>query len=559
MRKRWSVQRRSPVIVPVVSMRIRVRRLVLIVLLAVLPGIAGCTAADPDHGPGAGRSTDPAPSTTNRPGDRSKREPSATSTDRPVEPIPDVTPEGMVDPPPGRGMDRYREQQVHWRDCGEDADRQCATVLVPLDYDDPDGRAITLALARRISPADDPRGAMFINPGGPGGSGVDYVSYFKPHGLEQAYDIIGWDPRGVGRSTPVRCLDSEQMEEFTAFDYSPDDQEETEALIKLNADFGEACLRKSGALLEHISTEETVRDLDLLRSLLGQKRLHYFGSSYGSSIGAMYATMFPDRVGRMVLDGPTSIGVADPDVGQAEGFDRTLQNFAAWCAEQNCRLGDSKSDVLDTIREFLTRLDSEPIRGGRRELTQALASSGLIYALYSPAGEWPTLRVGLERAILGDDGRHLMEWADRLNQRDGSGDFGQFNAAFPAIRCLGTDDAGVKGELAEWRQLQRKAPTMGHFAGPDLACATWPVASTREYDRKINYSGRPEVLLIGTTGDPATPYEYAESMHESLKSSRLITLNGNGHLGFDQSRCVQQIVHRYAVQRQAPGRDLTCG
>jgi pimeloyl-ACP methyl ester carboxylesterase len=554
------VRERTPVLAPGgLPVPTRILLPVLCTVLALVSALAGCSGpADDDHGSQTAGSGAPAQTTGGFPDRAPDHQTSAGSTQRPVEPIPDVRPEGMVDPPPGDGLNRYLDQDVSWQDCGENADKQCATVLAPLDYDDPDQTAITLALARRISKADNPQGAMFINPGGPGGSGVDYVNFFNPHGLDQAYDIVGWDPRGVGRSTPVHCLNAEQMEHFTTFDYSPDNEQETEALIDLNAEFGAACLRNSGALLEHVSTEDTVRDLELLRQLLGQQRLNYFGSSYGSSIGAMYATMFGSTVGRMVLDGPTSIG-SEPDISQTQGFDRTLGNFARWCAAQGCRLGEDKIQVLETIGGFLTRLDADPIPGGRRDLNQALATSGLIYALYSPAADWPRLRMSLELAILAGDGRLLLAAADRLNQRDRSGEFGQFNAAFPAIRCLGSTDEGVKGELAQWQQLARKAPTIGPFAGPDLACATWPVASTGELKRTISYTGEPVVLLIGTAGDPATPYEYAEQMRNALESSRLITLRGNGHLGFDQSECVQQAVYRYAVQQRAPQSDSTCG
>ncbi|QDP95147.1 alpha/beta hydrolase [Microlunatus elymi] len=530
------------------------RRSAAVALLIALLLTAACTArqAPPKHQTGAA-STGASPSST------AVGIPSVTATKRPLEPIPDVRPKGMQDPPPGNGISRYTDQKVVWRDCAtkKTPTKQCATLLVPLDYRHPNGPAITLAIAHRPATTKNSLGALFINPGGPGGSGVDYVDSFESHGLEKSYDIVGWDPRGVGKSTPVECFDSAQMETYTAFDYSPDDPAEVKALTALNTEFGRACLAKSGDLLEHISTADTVQDLNLLRQLLGQRKLTYFGSSYGTSIGAMYATRYPDKVGRMVLDGATNIG-GGSEVSQTYGFNRTLGNFAEWCAQKDCRLGNTRARVLDSITGLLQRLDQHPIPGGRRDLTQALATSGLIYALYFPASSWPVLLTGLEQAIFNNDGTALLTWADQYNQRNAAGNFGQFNAAFPAIRCLDITDDGVKGALREWHQVEKKAPTIGPFMGPDLGCPTWPVKSTDDLAAKIKYSGRPPVLILGTTGDPATPYEYAEHMHHELTSSRLITLKGNGHLAFDQSSCVQRTVLAYLVDGTIPADDSIC-
>ncbi|HEY9289913.1 MAG TPA: alpha/beta hydrolase [Microlunatus sp.] len=522
-------------------------------LLIALLVTSACTAQSPtppQHSSAAGQST---------PTVASQGAPSASSTERPLEPVPSVRPKGMQDPPQGSGLERYASQSVVWEDCGTKniPSKQCATVLVPLDYDHPNGPAITLAMARRLPTSNVTKGVLFINPGGPGGSGVDFVDSFEPHGLEKSYDIVGWDPRGVGKSTPVECLDSEQMEDYTAADYSPDNPAEVAELTALNTAFGRACLAKSGKLLKHISTADTVQDLDLLRQLLGQKQLNYFGSSYGTSIGAMYATRYPDKVGRMVLDGATNIG-GGSEVSQTYGFDRTMGNFADWCAEQKCRLGSTKAEVLGSVTGLLQRLDQHPIPGGRRDLTQALATSGLIYALYFPASSWPVLLSGLQEAIFDDDGANLLKWADEYNQRNAAGHFGQFNAAFPAIRCVDITDEGVRGAMHEWRQVEQRAPTIGPFMGPDLGCPTWPVKSTDDLSAKINYSAQPPVLILGTTGDPATPYEYAEHMHQSLKSSRLITLKANGHLAYDQSSCVQKKVLGYLVDDQVPSSDSTC-
>ena len=528
----------------------------LVLLFTACGGPPG-NGSDPEDRPAGSDSSSSTGDSTDAGSSGPVQAPDQQATARPTQPVPSVDVSGMVDPPPGEGMDRYTRQSLNWVDCYDEGEIQCASIRAPLDYDDPDGQAITLAVSRKRATSTEAKGTLFINPGGPGGSGLNYPSYFEGHGAEESYDIVGWDPRGVGQSTPVQCFDAQQLEEYTAFDYSPDDEQEIDALIELTTEFGQACLENSGQLLEHISTEDTVRDLDLLRQLFEQPELDYFGSSYGTSIGAMYATEFPDKVGRMVLDGATSVGTTS-EVRQSDGFERTLGAFATWCAEENCPLGDSKKEVQSAIKDLLDSLDEEPIPGGRRDLTQALATSGLIYALYSPADTWPNLMMGLVSAIEDDDGTDLLRWADRYNQRDPDGEFGQFNASFPAIRCLDTTGGGVKGALKEWKQVQKSAPTIGQYFGPDLICPTWPVESTGDLERPISYDGDPPILILGTTGDPATPYEYAEQMHDALSSSRLVTLRAEGHLAFDQSECVQEIVVRHLVRDEAPKKDRTC-
>lgn len=528
---------------------------------AVLLLITGCTGQQgPEPGGSAGPSVVSAPTSTVQSPmpSLSPAGPTAKSTGRPIEPVPSVHVAGMVVPPPGRGMSRYTSQQINWKPCGVKGDetKQCATVLAPLDYQHPDAQAITLAIARKPSTAAHPKGVLFSNPGGPGASGVSFLDYFNDHGLNKSYDIVSWDPRGTGNSTPVECLTDRQMDTYVAADVSPDSAQETQQLINTETAFGRACLARSGELLQHISTADTVRDLDLLRQLLGQRRLNYLGFSYGTTIGAMYATMFGNNVGRMVLDGATPVG-STPQVSQVDGFDRTLHNFASWCAQQRCRLGSTQDQVLNSISGFLDSLDQHPMVVDQRSLTQSLGTTGLAYALYFPASDWPQLLAGLELAIVGHNGGQLLGWADAYYERSSSGHYDQFNAAFPAILCLDEPEQGPAAALKVWRSDEKRATVLGPLLGPDLSCATWPVRSTNDTQAKISYSGTTPVVILGTTGDPATPYEYAQHMHRALASSRLITLNGDGHLAFDQSTCVQAKVLAYFDNGVTP-QDSTC-
>ncbi len=534
-----------------------VRALAVAVSVAVL--LSGCLFGRPiwqrgaeAPGPTPGASV-PAPSratTAPSPGGGSS---SPTAPSRPVQPVPDVRPNGFTSPPSGSGLARYTGQQLDWSKCGE---LQCTKTLVPLDYQDPDGQAITLALARKPATESPRLGSLFINPGGPGGSGVQYVGFFDSLGLEQ-YDIVGWDPRGVGASTPVTCFNRARLDAYLARDSSPDSAEEDTQLRNDEQEFGKSCLERSGRLLEHVSTAETARDLDVLRALVGDAKLRYFGSSYGTQIGATYAQLFPKKVAKLVLDGAVNIS-DDRSVSQTEGFDRALTAFATWCAQQRCRLGSTKAKVLSSISSLWKRLDSDPMEGGRRPLTQQLAVVGVLVVLYQNEEGWKSLRFALELAVFRDDPRVLLLLADSYHRRDAkTGVFGQDNFGFPAVRCLDKQQSDPEEARREADNDRAKAPTLGYVSGPDYVCPMWPVAPAPK-GPKITGAGAPPILVIGTTGDPATPYEYAQRMAQQLTSGVLVTYRGEGHLAYGDSECVQAIVRNYLVRGKVPADGVTC-
>ena len=467
---------------------------------------------------------------------------------RPLQPIPEVRPDGFTKPPPGIGLARYESQRLDWKQCGQEF--LCTMMLAPLDYADPDGTAITLSVAKRPATSSRRLGSLIINPGGPGGSGVGYVGSFNAAGLE-SYDIVGWDPRGVGNSTPVTCFGRDELDRYFSMDNSPDDPSELGARIEAQIEFGQSCLRESGALLEHISTFETVRDLDLLRRLLGDSKINYFGSSYGTRIGALYAELFPQRVGRMVLDGAVDIN-SKSKINQVDGFERALRHFASWCADEDCQLGAQRDDVLSKIKEFLDRLDQQPLEvEGGRTLSQQQGVEAVFYSMYGGRGSWPELRDALTAAILDGDGGGLLQLADASNRRNPDGTYGQLNYAFPAIRCLDSQDDSVRAAEKRLAEESRRAPILGRLNGPDLACPLWPVKSAPKQPA-VDGDGAPAILVIGTTGDPATPYEYAKSMADQLSSAVLVTFNGEGHLAYGQSSCVKSVVDAYLVRNQVP-------
>lgn len=407
----------------------------------------------------------------------------------------------------------------------------------------------------KVPATEEPRlGTLFVNRGGPGEPGQDLARSFERKGLEQ-YDIVGWDPRGTGESTPVVCADDAQLDAYYAQDQSPDDQGEVDAYREANARFGQACLEGSGELLQHIGTDDTVADLELLRELVGDEKLHFLGYSYGTDLGSAYAQAHPDRVGKLVLDSAVDISGEDQLI-QASGFDRALGNFADWCAGQRCELGRSREQVIDSVRQLLTSLDQKPLPVGDRILSQSLGLSGVLLPLYSKQS-WPYLRSGVQAAREGD-GSVLLELADLYNGRDGAGGFNTRLTAFTAIRCLDEPDRGLAGADALARQARDKAPVFGPYLGPDYACATWPAVPRPEQPPRTAKGAQP-ILVVGTTGDSATPYEYAVQMAEQLESGVLLTNKGEGHTAYGSgSRCVDKAVVDYFTG-EPPSKDLTCG
>ena len=476
-----------------------------------------------------------------------------TAIDRPTPAPVQVTPKGYADAPTGTGLSGYLDQRLRWSNCGGTA--VCADVVAPLDYADPGAQALTLSLKKLPATAAPRLGTLFINPGGPGGSGKELVDSFSRTGLEQ-YDIVGWDPRGTGDSTPVRCYDSARADAMNDLDASPDTEQERTALLQATAEFADSCWEHSGDLLNHISTIETVRDLDLLRRLVDDDSLHFLGYSYGTQIGATYAELFPDKVGRVVLDAAVNIS-EDDAVIQAMGFDLALGNFAQWCGEEACVLGGSKDEVLATITGLWDDLESAPLAVGDRRLTQSYAVRGVATLLYSGKAAWPALVAYVQKALQ-HEGRPLLWAADQLNDRGDGGTYGTMFYAFPAISCLDdTTDRGVLAADKAWVEDQQKAPIFGRYFGPDYGCALWPVRPAPALD--IRGAGAAPIVVVGGTGDNATPYQQAVEMADQLESAVLVTYQGEGHGSFGgKSSCVDALVVAYLVKGTVPQDGVRC-
>lgn len=446
----------------------------------------------------------------------------------------------------------YLGQPLRWADCEQGT--ECTQILAPLNYADPGEASVTITLRRKPATKAPRLGTLFINPGGPGGSGIDMVSSFASKGLE-AYDIVGWDPRGTGQSTPIRCLSDADTDAFNELDFSPDDPSERAALLAGVENFNKGCWQRNGQLLEHIGTVDTVRDLDLLRRLLKEPTLNFVGYSYGTQIGAYYAELFPESTGRLVLDAAVNI-TTDESIPQSEGFDLALSHYATWCAARSCPLGSTEEAVKATITGLWDRLDKKPLTVAGGKLTQSLAVTGVAAMLYGGSEAWPSIAFLVQSAVNGD-GRGLLAAADVLNGRGEDGSYSPMIYAFPAIGCRDSTDDGVVDADADWVADQKTAPIFGTYFGPSYTCALWPVRP----DVQLHPTGvgAAPLLVIGGLGDNATPYRYAEWMAKQLTSATLITYTGEGHGSFGgKSSCVDDAVIAYLTQGTVPAAGLRC-
>ncbi|MBG0852651.1 alpha/beta fold hydrolase [Streptomyces spinoverrucosus] len=458
------------------------------------------------------------------------------------------------------------EQNLDWGDCeatDDDAapgdEWQCATLKVPLDWAKPEGRTIDLALIRSEADGDDRIGSLLFNFGGPGGSGVATLPAYAStvSELHERYDLVSWDPRGVGASEGIRCRGDEEIQAAEAVDVSPDTSAEETAYFRDAADFGKGCEESAGQLMAHVSTTDTARDMDLMRHVLGDPKMHYFGISYGTELGGVYAHLFPKNVGRLILD-----AVVDPSadaVGHAKnqtlGFQRALNDYLK-STGQDPEQGSRK------IADLLRRIDAEPLQTStERKLTQTLAFTGIVLPLYSKSS-WPTLTGALEAAEQGD-GTALLALADGYNERDASGHYATATHSQRVISCLDDKQRPTPEEAKELLpEFEKISPVFGPFLGWDTAgwCHEWPVAG--QFDTpEVSAPGAAPILVVGNTGDPATPYEGARRMADELGKGVgvMLTWKGDGHGAYGSgSDCVDSTINAYVLNGTVPKDGKVC-
>lgn len=474
---------------------------------------------------------------------------------------------GIARQAPDASLQPFYDQVLDWQPCG--GRNLCAELEVPLDYDDPGAGTVEVAVLRSPSTGPRPQGSLVVNPGGPGGSGTQFAeaaARIASPPLRSAFSIVGFDPRGVGRSDPLECLSDAETDEFLAVDPSPDDDAEVGFLGEQVRRMGQGCLTDDAQLAAHVDTGSVVRDMDILRAALDEPALNYLGFSYGTLLGAKYAEQFPDKVGRFVLDGgiDPSLSGTDISAGQAVGFEIALQRYLRDCVEDvGCPLGGSEDEARATLEQLLANIDTAPLptNDPERPLTQGLALTGIIFPLYQPQYGWPLLTVNLRQALLGD-GSGLLEAADLYAQRGADGRYeGNSIDAIYAVNCL--DNASRPGPVETAELASRwsvDAPLFGPvLAYSNLACHYWPIPG-KDTPAPVAASGAPPILVVGTEFDPATPYQWSQALADQLESGVLLSWRGaDGHTAYrNGSACIDDAIDTFLIEGVLPADGSDC-
>lgn len=471
----------------------------------------------------------------------------------------------------------FYSQKPLWRNCdGSNSAARCGEIDVPLDWSAPAAGSIQIALA--INPADDPKSAPYLlmNPGGPGSSGREWVTeYIDSTGTEKLrseYNIVGFDPRGVGKSTAVKCLSTSALEDFlynpSPYEYLSDaDLQYSKTQLKK---FADACLKNTGELLGHIDTASAAKDMDVIRAVLGQKELNYLGYSYGTLLGATYAVLYPDKVGRFVLDGvvdPTT-KAEDDSLNQLRGFTSAMEAYLSDCINNvsDCPFaGLTVKQAMQKIgKEFLGNLEDSALDTSiGRELSLASGFTGIIAALYAE-NSWSYLTSAFNEYFSADqDGRIFLLLADSYYTFDSDANkfTSNINEAFRAITCI---DSRESEDDVQMQQQNKKAieisPVFGRYwQYGGLSCHGWPFP-VKPLPTDYSAKGAPTMLVIGTTNDPATPYSQAKNFAENvLADAYLLTYKGEGHTAYEQSNsCVAKVVDDFFLTGKLQGKAKTC-
>jgi pimeloyl-ACP methyl ester carboxylesterase len=450
----------------------------------------------------------------------------------------------------------YQNQKLAWRDCNDGM--QCATLKVPVDYAKiTPGKSFSLFVIRHQASKKSARlGSLVVNPGGPGGSGVDYAygwSSIISKAVSDRYDIVGFDQRGVNLSQPIRCLNDAQEDAFLSSDGKITDKTSLASAIASAKDFANKCAIAAGSKLGHYSTLDGARDMELLRGLLGDAKLNYMGKSYGTYLGTLYANLYPTKVGKMILDGAVDPQetVESAGLDQAKGFELALDSFIA----------SNPSITKAAVSKVLDTLHANPLKTGKRQLTQSLAVTGIASGLYDNQNGWPQLYSALTDLITFKSGAKLLAMADDYNQRDSDGRFLSNQSDLQGvISCLDFADARTVDQMvAGQANFVKVAPIFGpYLAFAGLSCKFWkaPPVVTKDFTPLASVT---PILVIGVTRDPATPYKSAVALKKLFSKSVLLSYDGDGHTGHNRgSSCIDSKVDSYLLTGAVPTGPVTC-
>lgn len=473
-----------------------------------------------------------------------------------------VTPSATA---PIADLSLFYQQVVTWNECENLTNALCTEIKVPLNYQDPTGTTIDIKLAK-LPALKNKTASLLFNPGGPGASGITYLDYVDQvfsKTLRENFDIVAFDPRGVGKSNPIDCLSDKDLDEFLAFDGTPDDQVEIDEFLVLTKKMAEGCAQNPDNLVAHIGTRNAARDMDVIRSILNEAQLNFLGVSYGTFLGATYADIFPDKVGQFVLDGgiDPQLDSMTLSLDQALGLENALDRFLQNCfSKRDCPFPKDKDKSVEQILDFLAELDKQPIstEDPTRDLTEAMAIYGIAAFLYSD-DYWPFLRDAFNSAFEGD-GSIFLFINDLFNERNQDGTFNSnISEAIYAINCY---DKPAKENVADVQKIAKewkvKAPVFGaYLAWSNLACGYWPAGDSEEFI--LQATGSNPILVIGNLNDPATPYFWSVALAEQLENAILLTYDGDGHTAYMRgSKCVDSAVDNFFLGSEIPESNLTC-
>jgi pimeloyl-ACP methyl ester carboxylesterase len=451
----------------------------------------------------------------------------------------------------------YYAQEIDWKSCNQDF--QCATLAVPIDYEKLSTGTFEIALLKHEARTSKKIGSLIVNPGGPGGSGVDYAyaaEYIFSPAILDRYDIVGFDPRGVSRSAPIRCLTDKELDANNNSDSKPDNEKEFQQILIDTKKYVEICKDKNKHLASY-STANAARDMDILREAVGDKQLNYMGKSYGTYLGTLYAQIFPDKVGRVVLDGAVDPTISNfqQTLTQAIGFDQAFSSFAKDCVtKKNCSLPNSEGAAIAEMQRLFAQAAQKPLptKSSKRTLSETMMVLGAASAMYESDTGWPKLRKAITQTQKGY-GDEFLKLADEYTgrQSDGSYSNNEFDSG-AVIDCLDVVEPRTVAQIKRDAEFfGEQAPLFGpYLAYGGLACKYF--GQSQEVAIAPTKKTNP-IVVIGTTGDPATPYAWAQGLNKLLTNSVLVSLTGEGHTGQGQGHaCIDDQIDDFYLTGKAP-------
>ena len=466
----------------------------------------------------------------------------------------------------GWSMDDYKEQRLTWISCG--GPFLCTDLTVPIDYSNPGGERMQLSLVKY--PATSPKkrlGSLLVNPGGPGASGVEYAyaaEYIVSKEVLESYDLVGFDPRGVGGSSAERCLTNSETDRLIEANGPPVDGLSMETLAESSKMLAMRCEEKLGNRLKFLGSVDVVRDMDLMRQVLGEAKLNFLGKSYGTYLGLVYTSMFPKNVGRFVLD-----GVVDPKLSanelnkaQAVGFEIALDAFLTDCiTKKSCFFQGTLEEARDEVTRLQEQVAEQALTGKDDRLaTGSILVLAMVASLYDSETGWGALNKALKDIYRGA-GKRLFDLVDDYVVRDANGRYpSNENEIAYIVNCIDRiDDASPERLASDAKKFASFAPHFGpYIAWSTLPCHYWPYEPVRP-PVELNGAGAADFIVIGTTRDPATPYNWATEVTAKFESAFLITADGDGHTGHGRgSSCVDSAVDTYLLSGELPARPLRC-